>query len=111
MRVEIEGDADRGVAEAFGHDFRMDAGLEGERGVGVAQVVQTDAGDIESGDGQFERSRERLREDRPSDLVAEYEVEFAIPCGADRQALLSLCLRCSFSAASARLRLNPRIGL
>ena len=44
VRVQIERDANRRVAETLGHDFRMDARLECERRVGVAQVVQPDAG-------------------------------------------------------------------
>ena len=42
MGVEIKGDADRGVAKAFGDDLGVDAGLEGEGGVAMAEIVEAD---------------------------------------------------------------------
>lgn len=39
VAVGVEGDADRAVAEAFAHDFRMYAGFEGQTGPAVAKVV------------------------------------------------------------------------
>jgi hypothetical protein len=40
VRVGVEGDRDGGVPEALGDDLGVDAGLECQGGVGVAQVVQ-----------------------------------------------------------------------
>ena len=41
--VDVEGGRDGGVSEPLGDDLGVDAGLEGEGGVGVAQVVEADA--------------------------------------------------------------------
>ena len=48
--VQVERDADGGVAEPFADDLRVDAGLEGERGVGVPQVVEADRRQSRRGD-------------------------------------------------------------
>ena len=42
MGVDIQGDRDRCVAEALLHDLRVYAGLEGERRMGMAKIVETD---------------------------------------------------------------------
>ena len=42
VRIEIEGDADLGVAEHLAHDFRMYALGEEQRCRRVTQVVKTD---------------------------------------------------------------------
>lgn len=49
MGIEVGGDGDLGVPEAFGHDFEVDAGCQGDAGVGVAQVVQADEREAGSG--------------------------------------------------------------
>ncbi len=45
MAVDAEGDRDRGVAEAFLHDSRVDALFEGEGRPGVAETVEREAGE------------------------------------------------------------------
>ena len=45
MAVDAEGDGDRGVAEAFLDDSRMDALLKGERRPGVAEAVESETGE------------------------------------------------------------------
>ena len=42
VRVGVERDRDGGVAEALTDDLGVDAGLQGQGGVRVAQVVQAD---------------------------------------------------------------------
>lgn len=42
MRVDIESDCDRGVAEPFTDHLGMDASLECEGGVGVAEIMESD---------------------------------------------------------------------
>ena len=50
VRVQVEGDCDRGVAEALGDEFRVDAPAEQERRRGVTSVMGSeywDAGALE----------------------------------------------------------------
>ena len=42
MAIGVEGDGDVGVAEDLGDDLGVDAGPQGQGGVGVAQVVEAD---------------------------------------------------------------------
>jgi hypothetical protein len=42
--VDVQGHGHGRVAKAFTNDLRVDAGLEGEGGVSVAQVVEPDPG-------------------------------------------------------------------
>ena len=43
MRVDVQGEGNGAVAEAIGHHFGMDARSQGDGGVGVAKVVETNA--------------------------------------------------------------------
>jgi hypothetical protein len=40
--IDIESDGDGGVAEPITNHFGMDASLEGEGGVGVAEIMEAD---------------------------------------------------------------------
>ena len=46
MGVDVHREGDRGVTEAFRDDLGQDAGIEQPRGMGVAEVVEADAGDL-----------------------------------------------------------------
>jgi hypothetical protein len=42
VAVDVQGDADAGMTEILRHDLDVDTGQQRQRGVGVAQVVETD---------------------------------------------------------------------
>ena len=52
--VDVHGERDAGVAEAFAVDFGVDALLQQDRGVGVTQAVQANAGQVEYGEEALE---------------------------------------------------------
>ena len=54
MLVDVHGERDAGVAEAFADDFGVDALLQQDRGVGVTQAVQANAGQVEYGEEALE---------------------------------------------------------
>ena len=88
MRVEVEGDADRGVPEAFAHDLRMDASLERECREGVAKVVKSDRGRTGHGDEASELAGEPIGMERPADLVAKDQIGGTVPGGTGSEVLL-----------------------
>ena len=55
MTVTVEGEGDRGVAEAAGDRERVDAGLDEVGDVGVAEVVEADPRHVQIGDLLVER--------------------------------------------------------
>jgi hypothetical protein len=61
MGVGVKRDGDGGVSEALGDYLGMDAGLQRQRGVRVAQVVQADAWQQRSLHRLAEVARHRLR--------------------------------------------------
>ena len=52
--VDGHGEGDAGVAEPLAHDLRVHVLLEQDRGVGVPEVVEPNAGHVGLGDGAFE---------------------------------------------------------
>src|SRR6266508_3145578 len=54
VAVEVERDADRRVAHLRLEVLRMGAGGDHQRGVGVAQVVEAEAGELRAADGRAE---------------------------------------------------------
>ena len=72
MRVNVERDRDGRVAEALGDDLRVDARLERERRVGVAQVMQSDLRNSAPFTWTVERLRERIRAERRSVRLAKH---------------------------------------
>jgi hypothetical protein len=62
------------VSESFADDFDPDAGFQGERGVGVVEVVEPDAGERRPGDQFLECVGHDVRMDRSSVVMAEHVV-------------------------------------
>ena len=73
--VGVQGQRDRGVTEAFRHDFDRYARGQQQRGMRVADVVQTDGRDVvESTDEAAEPVRHAVWDQRLPVLVGEDEV-------------------------------------
>jgi hypothetical protein len=74
VAVDVQRHPDVAVAQALADDLRMHAGLEGEGGVGVAQVVEADSWEPRLPDARAEELRETLGVQRPAILAREQEV-------------------------------------
>ncbi len=85
--VQIEGDANRGVAEPLGDHLRMDSSLQRQRRVGVAEVVEADAWHVERAHEPGELVRERRWVDRSAQFVAEHQVDRRNPTPDRRRAV------------------------
>lgn len=71
VQVYVRGDGDRRVPHARAHRLEVDAALERERAIGVAQIVESyaDAGALRKARKAL---RERLEIERPSKSVREH---------------------------------------
>ncbi len=111
MRVEIERDADGCVAEPFGYDLGVDAGLEGEGGMGVSQVVESDRWDAGLLDEVGEPMGEAVRVNRGTVLPREDQPRVA-PCRPCRCPLDVLALLVSPERSEGRsVERNPSPAL
>jgi hypothetical protein len=90
VRVEVERDGNRGVAETLGHDLRVHAGLQCQGGVAVAEVVEADARQLGAADDPVERLREAVGMDGSAELVGEHQVAVVRPQVARREPFLEL---------------------
>ena len=77
--VDVHRERGRGVTEPIGHDLDRHAGLEAERGVGVAEVVQPDLRETEPPHGPVEGLREVVGVNRIAVLACEHEVLIPVP--------------------------------
>ena len=66
MRVDLKGVRHVGVSDPIAHDFRIHPGVQGQRGVGMPNVVQPDAGYAGSVDQAVEPARDGVRMNRPA---------------------------------------------
>ncbi len=87
--VSIEGERDRVVAQALGDDLGVDACLEEQRGVRVAEIVQPYRSKPGSGDAASEELAEPVRMQPEAVLTRHDEVEVMPGCAA-RQPVLGL---------------------
>src|SRR5436190_15593608 len=91
VAVGVERDRDRRVAESLGHDFGVNAGLERERGPGVAQTVRPPQTRQSGGTGLgLELLGEPIGMQRLPVELPENKVGLALPARTDRQSLFVL---------------------
>jgi len=89
MAVDVKRDARRRVTEPLAHDFGVDAGLKGERGPSVTEIVEADGAHPGPLRRRCEGAREADRVELPAGLVAEHEV-VVNPCLSEREPFLAL---------------------